>query len=277
MPAPARLFSVLHTAAACLVVAAFMAPIAWWGLTSVKPASAIFDRERIVVFDFVPTFAHYALVLGGDGPEALNARQAVLDTVVVAVLATALTLLLAMPGAYGLSRFPSRRRDALLAGIIVFRFVPPIALIIPTVFLFRDIGLYDTRAGLVIVDATTNLPLALLMLKSFFDEIPREIDEAARLDGASGFVVFWRMALPLVRGGVAATAVLCLVFAWTEFLMAVFLTVSFRTLPVKMSTLTTPTWGLNAALGTAAMLPAFVFVLLMRDHLVRGLTLGAQR
>jgi multiple sugar transport system permease protein len=269
-----RVISVLHTAAAVLVVAAFMAPLGWWALTSLKPLAAQFDREGIVALDFVPTLGNYALAFGPDAPEIANAWQAVADTVLVAAFSTALTLAVSLPAAFAMSRHPSRRRDALLAGFVLFRFVPPIALIIPMVFLFRDVGLFDTRAGLVIAHSVLNLPLALLMLKSFFDDVPREIDEAARLDGASSGQVFWRMALPLVREGVAATAVLCLVFSWTEFLMSVFLTVSFRTLPVKMASIGTASWGPVAALGTAAMLPAFVFVLLMRGHLVRGLTLG---
>lgn len=277
MPIRVRLLSLLHTVAAGVVVALFMAPLVWWALTSVKPVAAQFDREGIVALDFVPSLANYAFVFGPRAPDVFRAWPAVVDTVLVALGATALTLAVALPAAYGLSRHPSRRRDALLAGFVLFRFVPPVALIIPMVFLFRDIGLFDTRAGLVLAHTLLNLPLALLMLKSFFDDVPREIDEAARLDGAGAWQVFRLMALPLVRGGIAATAVLCLVFSWTEFLMAVFLTVSFRTLPVKMASLATESWGPVAALGTASMLPAFVFVLLMRSHLVRGLTLGAQR
>jgi multiple sugar transport system permease protein len=277
MPIRARLVSGLHTAAAALVVALFMAPLAWWALTSLKPLSAQFDRGGVVALDFIPTIANYVFVFGPGSPEVSNGWMAVADTVLVAVFSTVLTLAVSLPAGFAMSRHPSRKRDALLAGFVLFRFVPPIALIIPMVFLFRDIGLFDTRAGLVIAHSVLNLPLALLMLKSFFDDVPREIDEAARLDGAGSYQVFWRMALPLVRGGIAATAVLCLVFSWTEFVMAVFLTVSFRTLPVKMANIATSSWGPVAALGTAAMFPAFVVVLLMRSHLVRGLTLGLQK
>jgi multiple sugar transport system permease protein len=105
-----------------------------------------------------------------------------------------------------------------------------------------------------------------------------EVDEAAMIDGATRFQIFRRIVLPLVKSGVAATAVLCFVFSWTEFLLSLFLTTSIRTLPVKISTFVTSTgteWGFIAALGTSAMLPSFIFILLVQRQLVRGLTLGS--
>jgi multiple sugar transport system permease protein len=115
-------------------------------------------------------------------------------------------------------------------------------------------------------------------MKSFFDDVPPEIDEAAMLDGATRFQTFWKVVLPLVTGGVAATAVLCFIFSWTEFLLSLFLTNSIRTLPVKISTFVTSTgseWGFISALGTSAIVPSFIFILLVQKQLVRGLTLGS--
>jgi multiple sugar transport system permease protein len=123
-----------------------------------------------------------------------------------------------------------------------------------------------------------NLPLAVLLLKSFFDDVPREIDEAALIDGASRGQTFWRVVLPMMRGGLAATAVLCFIFSWTEFLLSLFLTTEIRTVPVKISTFVTSTateWGYITALGTSAIVPSFIFILLVQKHLVRGLTLGS--
>jgi multiple sugar transport system permease protein len=119
----------------------------------------------------------------------------------------------------------------------------------------------------------------VLLLKSFFDDIPAEIDEAALIDGASRFMIFRKIVLPTAIGGVAATAVLCFIFSWTEFLFVLTLTqTGIKTVPVVSSTFVTSTgtaWGNMAALGTAAILPAFLFVLLVQKNLVRGLTLGS--
>ena len=114
----------------------------------------------------------------------------------------------------------------------------------------------------------------MLLLKSFFDDVPREVGEAALIDGATRAQSFRRIYLPLVRSGIAATAVLCFIFSWTEFLMALFLTTTIRLLPVQLSLVVTQTWGFTAALSTASILPGFLFILLVQRHLVRGLTMG---
>jgi multiple sugar transport system permease protein len=118
----------------------------------------------------------------------------------------------------------------------------------------------------------------VLLLKSFFDDVPKDVDEAAMIDGATRWQTFWKVILPMVKGGVAATAVLCFIFSWTEFLLSLFLTTSIRTVPVKISTFVTSTgteWGFITALGTSAIIPSFIFILLVQKHLVRGLTLGS--
>ena len=116
-------------------------------------------------------------------------------------------------------------------------------------------------------------------MKSFFDDIPKDIDEAALLDGATRFFVFWRLIVPLAIGGIAATAVLCFIFSWTEFIFVLMLTqTGLKTIPVVSTSFVTSTgtaWDNMAALGTAAIIPAFIFILLVQRHLVRGLTLGS--
>jgi multiple sugar transport system permease protein len=146
-------------------------------------------------------------------------------------------------------------------------------------FIYKDFGLLDTYLGMILAHALINLPLAVLLLKSFFDDIPQEIDESAIIDGASRWLIFRRVVLPMARGGIAATAVLCFIFSWTEFLLALTLTqTGIKTVPVVSSSFVTSTgtaWGNMAALGAAAMVPAFIFILLVQKQLVRGLTLGS--
>ncbi len=286
--------TVLHYAVAITVVALFMFPIFWWGLTSIKPISAIFNKDHVVFFDFAPTLDNYRVVLlgksraelaiesgstfGVGGASSYDSRQTILDSVIIAVGSTALTVLLGVLAAYAVSRLTFRGRQGYLAWVLSQRFMPPIAIIVPVVFMFHYAGLRDTRLGMILVHALINLPIAVLLMKSFFDDVPKEIDEAAMIAGAPRWQSFRLVVMPMVRGGMAATAVLCFIFSWTEFLLSLFLTTSIRTLPVKITTFVTSTgseWGFISALGTSAILPSFIFILLVQRQLVRGLTLGS--
>jgi multiple sugar transport system permease protein len=286
--------NILHYAVAITIVALFMFPIFWWALTSIKPISAVFNKDHIVFFDFVPTLDNYRVTLlgksraelaiesgntfGVGGASSYDSRQTILDSIIIAVGSTALTVVLGVLAAYAISRMTFRGREGYLAWVLSQRFMPPIAIIVPVVFMFHYAGLRDTRLGMILVHALINLPIAVLLMKSFFDDVPKEIDEAALIDGASRWQSFRKVVLPMVKGGVAATAVLCFIFSWTEFLLSLFLTTSIRTVPVKITTFVTSTgseWGFISALGTSAILPSFIFILLVQRQLVRGLTLGS--
>jgi multiple sugar transport system permease protein len=291
---PHRAKTLARDVAAVLVVLVFMFPIFWWALASIKPYTAIFNRVPVYA-DFTPTASNYAVtLLGRSRVEAAGAAggfggvtgggasyysiPSILDSLWVALGSTALCLGLACLCAYGLSRFDFRGRQQFVFWVLSQRMLPPIAVAIPLFFMFRDLGLRDTILGLVLAHTLINLPLAILLMKSFFDDVPRELDESAMLDGAGRFKTFRLVVLPLVKGGLAATAVLCFIFSWTEFLLSLQLTTGIRTIPVKISTFVTSTgteWGFITALGTAALVPSFVFILLVQRHLVRGLTLGS--
>ena len=118
------------------------------------------------------------------------------------------------------------------------------------------------------------MPFAILLLKSFFDDVPYEVTEAAMLDGATRWQAFSRVVLPMMKGGIAATAILVFIFSWTEFLLSLFLTQNLRLMPVQAGILVMNMWGLISSLTFTALLPAFIFVMLVQKHLVRGLTMG---
>ena len=291
MIALGRRHQILRDILAWLVVLAFVFPLAWWALASIKPYTAIFNTTPVYV-GFEPTFNNYEVTLLGrsridveqgvggtaGGGSSYHSLPSIVDSMIVAAGATVLTLVLATLAAYGLSRFRFRAQQHFLFFVLSQRMMPPIAVAIPLFFIFRDLGLRDTHLGLILAHTLINLPLAVLLMKSFFDDVPVELDEAATIDGAGRVQSFARVILPLVKGGLAATAVLCFIFSWTEFLISLQLTTSIRTIPVKISTFVTSTgteWGFITALGTAALLPSFLFILLVQKHLVRGLTLGS--
>ena len=284
----------LRDIAAVLVVLIFLFPIAWWALSSIKPYSAIFNREGPVYTDFQPTAENYRVTLlgrsrvanalegggtaGAGGASSYDSRETIIDTIFISVGSTILTIILSTLASYALSRMAMRGKQHFMFWILSQRFIPPIAVVIPMLFMFRDMNLLDSHVGLIIAHTLINLPIAVLLLKSFFDDVPKDVDEAAMIDGATRFQTFRRVVLPMVRGGIAATAVLCFIFSWTEFMLSLYLTTSIRTLPVKISTFVTSTgteWGFITALGTSAIVPSFIFILLVQRHLVRGLTLGS--
>ncbi len=275
--------------AAWAVVGMFVFPIYYWVTTAFKNAKEIFDQPPNV-WAFEPTVRNFEEVFGvslgffrqqevlpGGGDFYMAPR--LWDSIVVALGSTALAVAIATLAAYGLSRMEFRGRHAFVGWVLSTRMMPPVAVAIPLFFIYKDVGLIDTYLGVILIHAVMNLPLAVLLLKSFFDDIPKDIDDSAVIDGASRWLVFRRVVLPMAKGGIAATAVLCFIFSWTEFIFVLTLTqTGLKTVPVVSSSFVTSTgtaWGNMAALGAAAMVPAFIFILLVQKQLVRGLTLGS--
>jgi multiple sugar transport system permease protein len=290
----------IRDVAAIVVVGIFMFPLFWWALTSIKPDYAIFDKDGINWVSFEPTFDNYrvtvlgqskladaneqGIAVGSAGAGSYDSRSSLFDSIVIALGSTLISVGVAVFAAYSLSRMTFKGRGAYLNWVLGQRFMPPIAIIVPLVLIYRDVGMRDVNniylgyLGLMAIYALMNLPIALLLMKSFLDDVPKEVDEAAMIDGATRWQVFWKVILPMVKGGVAACAVLCFIFSWTEFLISLMLTTDIRTVPVKISTFVTSTgneWGYISALGMAGMIPGFIFILLVQRHLVRGLTLGS--
>jgi multiple sugar transport system permease protein len=263
--------------AAWFIVALFMFPILWWALVSIQPASAIFDKDHIVIFDFVPTINNYILTLTDMGSSLFNSREAIWNSLVVAIGSTALVIFVGVAAAFSLSHHLNAQKHNFIIAVFLARAAPPIATILPILFTYRTIGLTDTWAGLILAHAAMNVPLAILMLKSFVDDVPREMFEAAKIDGATEFQLLVKILIPNISGGLVTTAILCFIFSWTEFLMATYLTDHMHMLPVQLSTLRMADWGPVAALSTATLVPSFVAILLVRKNLVRGLTWGMQR
>ena len=275
--------------AAWAVVALFFFPLYYWTTTAFKNAKEIFNQPPNV-WTFEPTLRNFEEVFGislgflrqqevlpGGGNFYMAPR--LWDSIIVALGSTALAIIISTLAAYALSRMDFKGRHAFVGWVLSTRMMPPVAVAIPMFFIYKDIGLMDSHIGIILIHAVMNLPLAVLLLKSFFDDIPRDIDESALIDGASRFTIFRRIILPMAKGGIAATAVLCFIFSWTEFIYVLPLTqTGLKTVPVVSSSFVTSTgtaWGNMAALGVAAMVPAFIFILLVQKQLVRGLTLGS--
>ncbi len=247
-------------------------PVLWIVILSVKPEGIMFSRPP--VWFFAPTLEHYHQVLV---EKAL--WSAVLNSVVVAFASTALVVLIGTPAAYGFARFRVWRKDDWFLFILGTRMAPPIALVIPFYLIFSRLHLLNSYVGLILAYLTFNLSFYIWVLQSFCKEIPYELEEAALTEGYSRWRVFLRVALPLLRPGIIATAVLCLIFSWNEFLYAFILGGrDVQTLPVAIPGLITPRgvqWGALAALGLIAVIPVLAVVFSLQRQIVRGLTMGA--
>lgn len=280
---------ILRALLAWSVVAIFAFPIYYWFTIAFRIEKEIFQLPPLI-FDW--TFSGksfqevFGISFGYDGGSNLLAgggnfymMPRLLDSIIVAVGSTILTIIVATFASYALSRMRFAGQHHFVFWILSTRMMPPVAIAIPMFFIYKEFGLLDTYTGIILVHALMNLPLAVLLLKSFFDDIPSEIDEAALIDGASRWLIFRKIVAPMAIGGVAATAVLCFIFSWTEFLFVLTLTqTGLKTVPVVASTFVTSTgtaWGNMAALGVGAMVPAFIFILMVQKNLVRGLTMGS--
>jgi multiple sugar transport system permease protein len=226
---------------------------------------------------FTPTLEHYA-----DAFVMRSFGQYLLTSAIVAVISTLCALVLGTLAAYALARFrlPYQLDRRLSLWILSTRMFPAIVTAVPLFLMMRDLRLLNTRASLVIVYTAFNLPFVVWMMRGFFAELPRDLEEAALVDGDSRLGALVRVVLPLVAPGLAATAVFCLIVSWNEFLFALVLTQTdaAMTLPVGIAGRVTQyeiKWGVMSAAGVVAMVPILVFALAVQKYLVRGLSLGA--
>ncbi len=204
-----------------------------------------------------------------------------INSLIIAFGSTVLAVALGTLSAYGFSRFRVPLKDDLLFFILSTRMMPPIAVAIPIYLMYRTIGLSDTRLGMILLYTSVNVSLAVWLLKGFIDEIPREYEEAAMIDGYTRFQAFVKVVLPQATTGIAATAIFCLIFAWNEYAFAVLLTSgNAQTAPPFIPIIIGEggqDWPAVAAGTTLFLVPIVVFTVLLRKHLLRGITFGAVR
>ena len=202
-----------------------------------------------------------------------------LNSSIFAAASTAASMLIGVPAAYALTRFKIRGQSSLFIYILSTDMAPPIVFAVPLYLMFSKFSMIDSYPALISAHILWSLAFVIWMMKGFFEEVPREIDEAAQVDGCSVFQAFFRVLLPVAAPGAAATAIFALTFSWNEFVYALTLTGrSTRTLPVAIPGLVTPLgtlWGQIAAISFVITIPVVVFTFVMQKYMVRGLTFGA--
>jgi multiple sugar transport system permease protein len=269
-----RMYDVLAYAVLAIAFVFAVFPIVWTLLTSLKPNADIVTSE-LQYIPLRPTLQNYAQLWAQAGFLTMFFNSTVVTLITVVVC-----LAVGISGAYSLSRYRFRGRGQILLFYLIVRMFPAVLLLLPIFIALRVLGLYDTHVGLALAYTAFLLPVCIWMLKGFFDSIPPELEDAARIDGCTRAGAILRVVLPLARPGVAATAVLVAISAWNEFLFALMLTTSqgVRTWPVGLQLMVGEyqlPWGLLTAGGIISIAPILVFFALVQRSLVRGLTLGA--
>jgi multiple sugar transport system permease protein len=273
--------------AVALVV--FLFPLFWIVDTSFKPFSEVFSIPP-KFFDFSPTLVNYKHVFVTNTEFTTGGIASSVSTgfthyfgnsIILAASSTALALALGTATAYAFSRFRIKGANDILFFILSQRMLPPVVVIIPIFILYRDLNLIDTYQGMIILYTTFNLPFAVWMMKGFLDEIPREYEDAAMVDGYSRLQAFYKVIIPQALPGMAATAVFALITVWNEFVFGLLLTSeTARPAPpfiVSAQTVGGIDWGQIAAASTIFVLPVIIFTFLVRNYLLRGVTFGAVR
>jgi len=202
-----------------------------------------------------------------------------INSLTTACLSTVLSLAIGIPAAYSVTRFGTRFGQVFIMMALVVRMVPPVAIGIPLASTINALHLLDTPIGLAIAHTTISLPLSIWLMSSFFEAVPVELDEAAKVDGCSRLGALWRISVPVAKGGVAVTALFAFLASWNEFLFALLMTsVRAQTTPLAIANLQTQfglDWGSMTALACMYSLPVIALTLVLQRHVVAGLTLGA--
>jgi multiple sugar transport system permease protein len=257
-----------------------LAPIVWIGMMSFKNKADVISVPP--KFSFSPTLDNYRALFEGGGQGQLTGSTFLSyfkNSLIIALGSVTLSVLIGLPAAYALARYRFKFKESLAFTYLSFRFVPEITIILPLYVIYQRIGLYNTYFGLMLVYQLITLPLIVWMMRSYFEEIPIAIEQAARTDGYSWFGAFWKLVLPLAAPGVAASVVLAFIFSWNNFVFGLMLG-GQSTQPVTVGLMSFMAynevlWGQMAAATMITIVPEIILALLVQRYMIRGLTFGA--
>jgi multiple sugar transport system permease protein len=256
-----------------VIVVVMLAPIVWLAITSIRPLVEV-SSVRLNLIPQHPTLSNYSAIF-----ERYDMGGLLKTTTLVSLAVVVANLVLGSPAAYAMARYDFVGAKAMYGGIIFFRMIPPIAAIVPLFMLFERAHLLGTFQGLILAHTAFKLPVTIWLLRNFFLDVPRELDDSARVDGASTLRVLWQIALPLIQPGLAATAVLAFLWTWNDLLVTLVLSTRAGTemLPLGLTKFVLEygvDWGSMTAAGVIMFIPTLLFVFVAQRYLIRGLTAG---
>jgi len=276
--------------AVIIICMVYVFPVYWMITTSLKTRAQAFSFPPLWIWEptlrnfldiFMKRQTEIEALTGWELELATGAEQFFYNSFIVTLGSIALAIVIGTLAAYSFSRYRPKGTDTLMFFILSTRMLPAIVVAIPIFFFYRKLGLYNTHIGLILLYTMFNLPFAIWMMKSFFDEIHPDVEQAAMVDGSKPFRIFYKVALPQVYVGLAAALGFLIINVWNEFLFALLLTErATRTVPVAIASTRGEVginWGLIAAIETLYIIPAMVLIFLLQKYLLRGMTFGTVR
>ncbi len=275
---------VLRYSLILLALIGVLIPVIWMATMAFKPVEEwTAAGQSLHWLPLQPTLDNFRFIFGSSTSRLIvsidqTAGRPIIASLLSASIGTVIAMVCGTLAAYGVSRFDAGRNLPL--ALLQLRIFPPMAVMIPVMIMWTFLGLVDTWYGLALIYGIVTLPFSFWLMKTFFDEMPRELEEAALVEGCTRFRVFHRITLPMMMAPFASAALLVFIFNWSDYLIALLLTTKeWRTIPVYMSSLsssmTGQLYGAKAALGLIAAVPPVVLGLAIQRYLVRGLTFGA--
>ena len=274
MKAKKRLKYIALGAALILTLIVWLFPLYWIVATSLKTRLDAFAYPPVWVFSPTIESYHETFVVSQS-----PMTRFLLNSILISLGTTVLSMVVGTAAAYSLARYQFRAKKHLIFWILSTRMAPAIAVVLPIFLLMKRVALINTFPGMILAYTTFNLPFVVWMMRGFFGEISKELEEAALIDGATPWKSFWLVGIPLAAPGLVATAVFCFIFSWNEFLFALVLTgIQTKTLPVAITAFWSTSdlkWGQFMATAVVMIAPVLAFAIAVQRYLVRGITLGA--
>lgn len=278
---PTRKQRILLEVVALVVGVLYLLPVLWTAMASITPQRTLLEKPLRWIPDTFD-FSRYAAITtpGGVNGTGSGFVEAMVNSLVVASVTVVVALVVSIFGAYAFARLKFRGRKITLAVFLMTYMLPQIALLIPLYFILHQLGLLDSRIGLILVDLALVVPFTLWILSNYFLTVPEELEDSARVDGCTRMGALWRVVLPSARPGIVTAMMFAFFLAWDEFLYALIFTSTYRakTLPVAIAEFSgrfTTDFGLVAAGGLLAALPPIVLALVFQRYIISGLSAGA--
>jgi multiple sugar transport system permease protein len=274
-----RLADFAHSFGLFLAMVIICLPGAWIVLSSMRPTVEIMAKPPVWIPQKL-SFEAYTAMFGVVGQGGIPVWDYFRNSLIISITSTILAIAIGMAGGYAFARYRFKGKSALFLGLMLTRTVPGIALSLPLFIIFARLGIIDTHLALIITYVALNVPFTIWLIDGFFRQVPRDLAEAAQIDGCTRWQAFWQVEFPLAGPGIASSAIFAFMTSWNEFALASQLTrsVNSKTLPVGLLDYTsefTIDWRGMCALAVVMILPAFLLTFVIQKRLVSGLTFGA--
>lgn len=274
-----RLLKIAHQVGLFLAMVIICLPGIWIMLTSLRPPVEIMAKPPVWIPQEINLDAYVAM-FSGVGKGGIPVLEYFRNSLIISVTSTVIAIAIGMAGGYAFARFRFRGKSGLFLGLMLTRTVPGIALSLPLFFVYARLGIIDTHFGLILAYVALNTPFTIWLIDGFFRQVPKDLAEAAQIDGCTRWQAFWQVEFPLAGPGIASSAIFAFLTSWNEFALASQLTrsVNSKTLPVGLLDYTaefTIDWRGMCALAVVMIIPALTLTFIVQKHLVSGLTSGA--